>query len=269
MLGGVAQAQVNDQLKDFDETPSKSNWKSFNPNKHFSDDPQNYPTFGNPVASGTSHSETFSTLFNNNNSQRKKKNAAGQTGNYMNQPQKNQFPLLNQLVNNVRSTRNNNQENGPSMSFNDFMKSQLNSENNRNNDNNSPHYQNHRNNDISHNNHRNNEFSQNSNKKSPSRFNSSSKNKQNVFGNNNPNVNFGFQDMNYNSWDQSKKRYEPQASSYHPQIAHTNGQRLIVKPVNKKRSRNEKPNNLGVNKNFKQPDRELRPPPKMPLHNIN
>ena len=75
--------------------------------------------------------------------------------------------------------------------------------------------------------------------------------------------------MNYGSWDQSKKRYEPQASSYHPQIAQTNGQRVMIKPVLKKHSRTEKLNNLGTNKSYKQPDRELRPPPKMPLHNIN
>lgn len=94
MLGGIAQAEVNDQLKDLDESSSStqhqkfpSNWKSFSPNQ---------------LGSFTSHAPIYQ-VFNqqDNNQQRHKKNS-GHSGNHgSNNQQQHQakFPLVGSLTN--------------------------------------------------------------------------------------------------------------------------------------------------------------------------
>lgn len=92
MLGGIAQAEVDDQLKDFDDSPSNnqkfpSNWKSYSPNQ---------------IGSYTSNSPIYQVFGQQENSQRNKKNS-GQTGNYgaNNQQslQQSKFPLVGTLIN--------------------------------------------------------------------------------------------------------------------------------------------------------------------------
>lgn len=94
MLGGIAQAEVNDQLKDLDESSYSqkfpSNWKSFSPSPmvgaYASQEPI-YQVYGQQ------------SLSDSQNSKRKKKNS-GQTGNHgLNQEQQSKFPLVGSLVN--------------------------------------------------------------------------------------------------------------------------------------------------------------------------
>lgn len=89
MLGGIAQAEVNDQLKDLDESPSNSqrfatNWKNFSPNQfgaYTSNNPI-YQVYGGQQENG----------------QRQKKNSA-QTGNQGNSQKQSKFPLVGSLMN--------------------------------------------------------------------------------------------------------------------------------------------------------------------------
>lgn len=92
MLGGIAQAEVNDQLKDLDDSnPQQSQkWKSFSPNQ-----------FG----SYTSNTPVYQ-VYGQENNQRAKKNS-GQTGNHGANSQK-QFPLVGSLLN---YNKNKNQQN--------------------------------------------------------------------------------------------------------------------------------------------------------------
>lgn len=98
MLGGIAQAEVNDQLKDLDDSSSNnqkfpSNWKSFSPNQ-----------FG----SYTSNSPIYQ-VFGQENSQRQKKNS-GQTGNYGTHNQQSKYPLVGSLVNFSKAKAQNNKQ---------------------------------------------------------------------------------------------------------------------------------------------------------------
>lgn len=104
MLGGIAQAEVNDQLKDFDDSTSSqnqkfpANWKSYSPNQ-----------FG----SYTSNNPVYQVYGQDNNKQRPKKNS-GQTGNHGANNQK-QFPLVGSLLNyNKGKSQNNKQKNSNS-----------------------------------------------------------------------------------------------------------------------------------------------------------
>lgn len=99
MLGGIAQAEVNDQLKDLDESPSNSqkfpaNWKSFSPNQ---------------LGSYTSNAPVYQVYgANENNNQRQKKNS-GQTGNHgNNNNQQSKYPLVGSMVNNYNKAKNQN-----------------------------------------------------------------------------------------------------------------------------------------------------------------
>lgn len=92
MLGGIAQAEVNDQLKDLDESPSSNshqkfpaNWKNFSPSQFGSFTSNNmYQVYGQQ----------------NENGQRQKKNS-GQTGNYgtSSSQQQSKYPLVGSLLN--------------------------------------------------------------------------------------------------------------------------------------------------------------------------
>lgn len=119
MLGGIAQAEVNDQLKDFDDSPSSnqkfpSNWKSFAPNQ---------------LGSYTSNTPTYQVYGQQENGQREngqrhKKNS-GQTGNHGgNNNQQSKFPLVGSLVNfnkNKNSNNNNSKQKGQkSFAMSDF-----------------------------------------------------------------------------------------------------------------------------------------------------
>lgn len=84
MLGGIAQAEVNDQLKDLDESSAPNsqkfpaNWKSFSPNQ---------------MGSFTSHAPIYQVYGQQESNQRQKKNS-GPTGS-----QQSKFPLVGSLVN--------------------------------------------------------------------------------------------------------------------------------------------------------------------------
>lgn len=89
MLGGIAQAEVNDQLKDLDDSPSQgnkfpANWKSYSQNQ-----------FG----SFTSNAPIYQVYGQQENSQRSKKNS-GKTGNHGTNNQQSKFPLVGSLTNN-------------------------------------------------------------------------------------------------------------------------------------------------------------------------
>lgn len=89
MLGGIAQAEVNDQLKDLDVSPSNSqrlhsNWKNL-PSNQFGAYTSNNPIY--QVYGGQQE-----------NGQRQKKNS-GQSGNHGNSQKQSKFPLLGSLVN--------------------------------------------------------------------------------------------------------------------------------------------------------------------------
>lgn len=146
MLGGIAQAEVNDQLKDLDESASQnhkfpSNWKSYAPNQ---------------MGSYTSHSPVYQVFGQENSPQRHKKNS-GQSGNHgnnnhhqqltqhlnqqMNQQQNQQqqkFPLVGSLVNYNKGKNQNQNQNGSNK--------QRNSHNNNQNQN--SHRNNHKSNDF-------------------------------------------------------------------------------------------------------------------------
>jgi hypothetical protein len=105
MLGGIAQAEVNDQLKDLDESPSNNhkvpaNWKAFSPSSYSS---------GSPV---------YQVYGQQENSQRTKKKA-GQTGNHgQSSSQQMKFPLVGSLANfNKNKNGNSKQKSKNSQSF--------------------------------------------------------------------------------------------------------------------------------------------------------
>ena len=117
MLGGIAQAEVNDQLKDLDDSTSNSqkfpsNWKSFSPNQ---------------IGSYTSNSPIYQVYGQQENNQRQKKNS-GQTGNYGANNQQSKFPLVGSLMNfnkgKVQSKKqknaNNGNRNNQNFAFSDF-----------------------------------------------------------------------------------------------------------------------------------------------------
>jgi hypothetical protein len=105
MLGGIAQAEVNDQLKDLDDTNAQqnqkfpANWKSYSPNQLGS------YTSNNPVYQvyGQENSNSHN---NNNNNQRPKKNS-GHSANHGSNSQK-QFPLVGSLLNYNKGGKNQN-----------------------------------------------------------------------------------------------------------------------------------------------------------------
>lgn len=90
MLGGIAQAEVNDQLKDLDDSnPQQSQkWKSYSPNQFGS------YTSNNPVYQ----------VYGQENHHRGKK-SPGQTGNHGLNSQK-QFPLVGSLLNYNKNNKN-------------------------------------------------------------------------------------------------------------------------------------------------------------------
>lgn len=98
MLGGIAQAEVNDQLKDLDDSPATqsqkfpANWKSYSPNQFGS------YTSNNPVYQ----------VYGQDNNQRPKKNS-GQTGNHGVNNQK-QFPLVGSLLSYNKGKNQNNKQ---------------------------------------------------------------------------------------------------------------------------------------------------------------
>lgn len=108
MLGGIAQAEVNDQLKDLDESPSNNNhkfpanWKSFSPNQ---------------LGAYTSNAPVYQVFGANENNQRHKKisgQAGNQGSNNNQQQQQSKFPLVGSMVNNynkAKAQNNNNNSN--------------------------------------------------------------------------------------------------------------------------------------------------------------
>jgi hypothetical protein len=106
MLGGIAQAEVSDQLKDLDGSPSNNhkipaNWKSYAPNQ-----------FGS--FTGANNNPSIYQLYGQQQegSQRLKKNS-GQTGNYggNNSNQQSKYPLAGSLVNFNKNKNHNKQKN--------------------------------------------------------------------------------------------------------------------------------------------------------------
>lgn len=114
MLGGIAQAEVNDQLKDLDESPSNqhkfpANWKNFNANQfgQFTSNAPIYPVYGGDQQE---------------NGQRQKKNSGGPSKN-----QQSKFPLLGSLSNyNKGKAQNNNNNNNKQKNFNSGNKNMQN-----------------------------------------------------------------------------------------------------------------------------------------------
>jgi hypothetical protein len=112
MLGGIAQAEVNDQLKDLDDSPEThsnkfpANWKSFSPNQ---------------LGAFTSNSPIYQVYGQQENGQRQKKNT-GQTanhgssnGNHINKQQQQQkYPLVGSLLNynKIKNQQNSKQKSG-------------------------------------------------------------------------------------------------------------------------------------------------------------
>jgi hypothetical protein len=103
MLGGIAQAEVSDQLKDLDGSPSNNhkipaNWKSYAPNQFGSFTGANSPS----MYQGYGQQQE--------NSPRLKKNS-GQTSNYGNSNQQSKYPLVGSLVNFNKNKSHNKQKN--------------------------------------------------------------------------------------------------------------------------------------------------------------
>lgn len=102
MLGGIAQAEVNDQLKDLDDSNAQQNQKF----------PANWKSYSsNQFGSYTSNNPVYQVFGQENSQQRPKKNS-GQTGNHGANSQK-QFPLVRSLLNynKSKSQHNNKQKN--------------------------------------------------------------------------------------------------------------------------------------------------------------
>lgn len=98
MLGGIAQAEVNDQLKDLDDSPTSnqkfpSNWKSYTPSQ---------------LGSYTSNAPIYQVFGQNDNGQRQKKNS-GQSSSNNNQQSK--YQLAGSLMNfNKGKSQNSNKQ---------------------------------------------------------------------------------------------------------------------------------------------------------------
>lgn len=108
MLGGIAQAEVNDQLKDLDEQPNNNqryppaNWKSFSTHSNpllgsYTANAPVYQVYGNQENSGKENVRE--------NSHKPKKNS-GSNGN--NKKQQNKFPLPGTLLNYNKNKGNSN-----------------------------------------------------------------------------------------------------------------------------------------------------------------
>lgn len=106
MLGGIAQAEVNDQLKDLDESSSShnskfpANWKSFSPSQ---------------LGSFTSHNPVYQVFNQHESSNGRQKKNSGHTGNHgSNQQQHTKFPLVGSLTNLNKGKNQNKQKNSNS-----------------------------------------------------------------------------------------------------------------------------------------------------------
>lgn len=109
MLGGIAQAEVDDQLKDLDDSPSSnqkfpSNWKSFSPSQ---------------LGSYTSNAPIYQVYQGQQeHNQRQKKNSM-QTGNYGANNQQSKYPLVGTLMNfNKGKSQSNSKKNSNSANRN-------------------------------------------------------------------------------------------------------------------------------------------------------
>lgn len=88
MLGGIAQAEVNDQIKDLDESSAQkfaNNWKAFSPVGSF--------TSNNPIYQVYGHQK------GNENAAQKQPKKTQSNSNKQQQQQQNRFPLVGTLVN--------------------------------------------------------------------------------------------------------------------------------------------------------------------------
>lgn len=111
MLGGIAQAEVNDQLKDLDEQPSNqryppSSWKSFSAHSN--------PLLGSytanaPVYQVYGNQENTDNENVRENSPKPKKKNSGNNGS--NKNQQNKFPLVGTLMNYNKNKANSNHNN--------------------------------------------------------------------------------------------------------------------------------------------------------------
>jgi hypothetical protein len=101
MLGGIAQAEVNDQLKDLDDSNPQQGqkWKSYSPNQ-----------FG----SYTSNTPVYQ-VYGQDNNQRSKKNS-GQTGNRGTSSSQKQFPLVSSLLSYNKNKNQSNKQKSPTKS---------------------------------------------------------------------------------------------------------------------------------------------------------
>ncbi|KAG5680784.1 hypothetical protein PVAND_010270 [Polypedilum vanderplanki] len=106
MLGGIAQAEVNDQLKDLDESSSQkvtNSWKGFSPLGSFTSNNPIYQVYGQQQQQHQSQK-------NENTSQKQKKNNSNKNNNNNGNKQA-QFPLVGTLVNFNKMKGNNKQRN--------------------------------------------------------------------------------------------------------------------------------------------------------------
>lgn len=116
MLGGIAQAEVNDQLKDLDDSSSSNqkyptSWKAYSPSQ---------------LGSYTSNTPTYQVFGQNDNSQRQKKNSA-QSGSHGNQQTKythagslTSFNKGKNQSSNKNKNTNSGQKNSQSFAISDF-----------------------------------------------------------------------------------------------------------------------------------------------------
>ncbi|CAG9805118.1 unnamed protein product [Chironomus riparius] len=135
MLGGLAQAEVNDQVRDLDESSSQkfnSNWKAFSPVGSF--------TSNNPIYQVYGQQQQQQQKANENQQQKPKKNQSNSNKQQQQQQQQQQsqqqqyqhkFPLVGTLMNLNKSKQNQQQ--------NQQQNKQRN--NNNNNNNNNQHHQ--------------------------------------------------------------------------------------------------------------------------------
>lgn len=117
MLGGIAQAEVNDQVRDLDESSSQkfnSNWKAFSPVGSFTANNPIYQVYGQQQQQKA----------NENPPQKPKKNQSNSNKQQQQQQYQNKFPLVGTLMNlnkakqsqqqnkqrNTNSNNNNNQQ---------------------------------------------------------------------------------------------------------------------------------------------------------------
>ncbi|XP_070500105.1 bromodomain-containing protein DDB_G0270170-like [Chironomus tepperi] len=134
MLGGIAQAEVNDQIRDLDESSSQkftSNWKAFSTDGSFTSNNPIYQVYGQQQKGNENPPQkSKKTQSNSNKQQQQQQNQQLLQQNHLQQQNQNKFPLVGTLMNLNKSKQTQQQS-----------KQRNSNRNNNNNDNNNQHHQ--------------------------------------------------------------------------------------------------------------------------------